>query len=255
MSHKFPISYQDVLEVSNIRTALNSTSPSLTKILKNFALTPQNFPLILRSISNDGTGSSWQQFIRGEFTSEYLRTITENDYAILNDSFIKSKPTTNKNVQSLTNLSNYIKSTSSTQTNIMDVYPFVITDWQNENLAGVKTSKGNVFDTTKSLFLNDTQKYITNYESADSLNNNRPFVNNCFLQTLSTPKPILSVGGSGNITGTPPTGTLAAFNQFYKDRRLNNSFLVTEGPINYQAKTGNVDALQTTSMLNTPLLY
>ena len=240
------------LEVSNIRTALNSTSPSLTKILKNFALTPQNFPLILRSISNDGTGSSWQQFIRGEFTSEYLRTITENDYAILNDSFIKSKPTTNKNVQSLTNLSNYIKSTSSTQTNIMDVYPFVITDWQNENLAGVKTSKGNVFDTTKSLFLNDTQRYITNYESADSLNNNRPFVNNCFLQTLSTPKPILSVGGSGNITGTPPTGTLAAFNQFYKDRRLNNSFLVTEGPINYQAKTGNVDALQTTSMLNTP---
>ena len=78
------------LEVSNIRTALASTSPSLTKILKNYALTPQNFPLILRSISNDGTGSSWQQFIRGEFTSEYLRTITENDYAILNSSFIDS---------------------------------------------------------------------------------------------------------------------------------------------------------------------
>ena len=134
----------------------------------------------------------------------------------------------------------------------MDVYPFVITDWQNENLAGVKTSKGNVFDTTKSLFLNDTQRYITNYESADSLNNNRPFVNNCFIQTLTTPKPILSVGESGNLTGAAPTGTLAAFNQFYKERRLNNSFLVTEGPINYQAKTGNVDAFQTTSMLNTP---
>jgi hypothetical protein len=240
------------LEVSNIRTALESTSPSLTKILKNYALTPQNFPIILRSISNNGTGTSWQQFIRGEFTSEYLRTITNNDFAILNNSFIKSKPTTNKNIQTLSNLSNYIKSSTSTQTNILDVYPFVNVDWQNKNLANVKVSKGNVFDTTKSLFLNDTQRYITNYQNPDSLNENRPFVNNCFIQPLITPQPTLTVGGSGNLTGTAPVGALAAFNQFYNERRLSNSLLVTEGPINYQNKTGNVDILQTTSMLNTP---
>jgi hypothetical protein len=240
------------LEVSNIRTALESTSPSLTKILKNSLVTPQEFPIELRRISNNGTGTSWQQFIRGEFTSEYLRTITNNDFAILNSSFIKSRPTTNKNIQSLSNLSNYIKSSTSTQTNIMDVYPFVSVDWQNKNLANVKESKGNVFDTTKSLFLNDTQRYITNYQNPDSLNENRPFVNNCIIQPLTTPQPTLTIGGSGNLTGAAPVGALAAFNQFYSERRLGNNLLVTEGPINYQNKTGNVDVLQTTSMLNTP---
>ena len=103
------------LEVSNIRTSLTSTSPSLTKILKDVPFTPDNILVFLRNFSNDGTGPSWQQFIRGEFTSEYMRTITSQDYSILNfDTLTQTTPSTVKTVDSYSSITQYLKSSLST---------------------------------------------------------------------------------------------------------------------------------------------
>ena len=221
------------LEVSNITTALNSTSPSLVRILKGVALTPNDILVILRNISNDGTGPSWQQFIRGEFTSEYLRTITALDYAVLDFDYLTS--TTNstlKNVESLTNIDQFVKSSLSTTTDFTDLYPFTSNLWAAQNLANI-TKSPNRYETTHSLVLNTDKKFISNYKPYNE-KENVPFVNGMY----------------SNVKEPTPTDNLS---DFYLSRNTTGDYLVTEGPLLYQAKTGNVTAEQTTSLLNTPI--
>ena len=223
------------LEVTNIRQALTGTSPALTKTLKNLAFTPNNYLGVLRQISNDGTGTSWQQFIRGIFTSEYLRTITTVDYAILEDTLITAaSSSTEKSVESLTNLDIYVNTSRSTTTDMMDVYPFKSETWSKQYLSNFTQSKSNRYKTYSSLYVNDTKKYITNYQIGITDNNqNKPFVNGSFLKSLSP-----------EVTTT--------FDNFYATRRASEQYLPTEGPLDYSAKTGNVVPLQTVSMMNTP---
>jgi len=223
------------LEVTNIRQSLTGTSPALTKTLKNIAFTPNNYLGVLRQISNDGTGTSWQQLIRGIFTSEYLRGITTKDYAILEDSLITAASTsTEKSVESLKNVDEYVKSTKSTTTDIMDVYPFISDTWSKQHLANIKQVKYDRYTTKNSLYLNTTKKYITNYQVGVTDNNqNKPFVNNSFLTSQT---PILTT----------------TFKNFYETRTAKELYLPTEGPLNYANKTGNVIPNQTVSMLNTP---
>ena len=227
--------YQTIsdLEVSNITTALNSTSPSLVRILKSLPLNSADILVYLRNISNDGTGPSWQQFIRGEFTSEYLRTITKDDYSILDFDFLTSaSPSTSKNVESLSKISEYLKSSLSTTTDFTDLYPFTSDEWSAKNLAGI-TKKTNRYDTTLSLVINGDKKFITNYKPFNE-KENVPFTNGKY-SFIKQPKPTESL--------TP----------FYTNRIANSDYLVTEGPISYQGKTGNVGPEQTTSLLNTPI--
>ena len=221
------------LEVSNITTALNSTSPSLVRILKNLPLTPTDILVVLRNISNDGTGPSWQQFIRGEFTSEYLRTITKDDYSILPFEYLTpTTSSTSKNVESLTNIDQYVKSSLSTTTDFTDLYPFTSEQWSAKNLANF-TQKNNRYDTTLSLVLNPDKKFISNYKPF-STKENVPFINGKF----------------SNLT--QPVGT-SLLDPFYLARTISSDYLITEGPITYQNKTGNLIANQTTSLLNTPM--
>ena len=221
------------LEVSNITTALNSTSPSLVKILKGVALTPNDILVILRNISNDGTGPSWQQFIRGEFTSEYLRTITTQDYAVLDFDYLT--PTSNstlKNVESLTNIDQFVKSSLSTTTEFTDLYPFTSDLWSSQNLASI-TKSPNRYDTTHSLVLNADKKFISNYKPYTE-KQNVPFTSGMYSDVIE------------------PTPT-ADLSTFYLTRNATGYYLITEGPLLYKAKTGNVTAEQTTSLLNTPV--
>jgi len=221
------------LETSNITTALNSTSPSLVRILKSIPLSPNDILTLLRNISNDGTGPSWQQFIRGEFTSEYLRTVTTQDYGILDFSYLTtSSPSTSKNVESLTNIDQYIKSSLSTTTDFTDLYPFTSDIWVAKNLANI-TKKGNRYDTTQSLILNTDKKFISNYKPFNE-KENVPFT-------------------SGNFSVAKQPVTSNNLTSFYLDRIVTNNYLITEGPISYSNKSGNVTPSQTTSILNTPV--
>ena len=221
------------LETSNITTALNSTSPSLVRILKSLTLTPTDILILLRNISNDGTGPSWQQFIRGEFTSEYLRTITNQDYSILDfDYLTPTSPSTSKNVESLTNIDQYVKSSLSTTTDFTDLYPFTSDIWSAQNLAGI-TKNTNRYETTKSLVLNTDKKFISNYKPYNE-KENVPFINGLF----------------SNLTQPTPSNDFSAF---YDSRTISEKYLVTEGPVSYANNTGNVSAEQTTSLLNTPI--
>ena len=228
------------IENVNIQTALLGASPQLTKILKNIALSPVNYLEVLRNSSNDGTGPSWQQLIRGLFTSEYLRVITTKDYGILpNTTFSNGSDSTTQDVDSLSKVQQFIKSTKSNQTDIADLYPFVDNNWTQYNLSTFTTSE-NTYLTTKSLYVNESKKFITNFQDGLNQNENRPFTSGEFL-TVNLPELENSNGLSKN------------FNTFYLERTISGNYLVTEGPINYQNKTGKLDADQTTSMMNTPV--
>ena len=227
------------MEAQNIEASLLSASPSLTKLLKNIAFSPTNYLGVLRESSNQGTGPSWQQLIRGIFTSEYLRGITEKDYAILPSSSISAgADSTSQNVDSFKKIGEYIKSSISNETDITDLYPFASKDWDKNNLSSYNTTE-NVYSTTKSLYLNNTQKFITNFQTNLTQNQNRPFTSGTFL-SVSSPSLLDS------------NGQEKKYSNFYSERRLEQNYLPTEGPLNYDGNTGNVSAEQTTSMLNTP---
>jgi hypothetical protein len=225
------------IENLNIQTSLLGTSPSLTKILKNVAFTSTNYLDVLRTASNDGTGPSWQQLIRGEFTSDYLRSITTKDFSILPNTVISNNSeSTDQKIESLSKVTEFIKSTKSNQTNFTDLYPFVDSNWTSKNLGSI-TSVSNPYETTKSLYLNETKKFITNYQTELSQNQNRPFTSGDF---LSVQFPEL----------TNPNGQVKNLNDFYIER---NKYLPTEGPVRFTNKTGRLIGAQTTSMLNTPM--
>lgn len=226
------------IENINIQTSLLGSSPSLTKTLKNLAFTPLNYLDVLRSASNDGQGPSFQQLIRGEFTSDYLRAITTKDFSILSNTTISNaSESTAQTIESYNKLNEFIKSTDSKQTDIADLYPFVYDPWTTTNL-GSSTGGANPFDTTQSLFVNSTKKFITNYQSDFDQNNNRPFTNSDYLSV-----------NSPNLDDS--NGQTKDLNTFYTERR-NEKLFVTEGPLTYQDKTGNLIGEQTTSMFNTP---
>ena len=227
------------IENVNIQTALLGASPQLTKILKNVALSPVNYLDVLRNSSNDGTGPSWQQLIRGIFTSEYLRAITAKDYGILpNTTFSNSSDSTSQDVDSLNKIRDFIKDSKSNQTDIADLYPFVDSNWTKFNLSTFTTSS-DPYITTKSLYVNETKKFITNFQNGLSQNENRPFTSGEYL-TVNLPE-LENVNGLNK-----------SFDSFYLERTISGDYLVTEGPITYTNKTGRLVPEQTTSMMNTP---
>jgi hypothetical protein len=230
------------IETTNIVESLNTTSPFLTNFLKNVPLNSATFLTYLRQISNNGTGPSWQEFIRGNFTSSYLRKITENDYSILDNSYIQPQSTsTSLKVDSLSKLEEYIKSTTSSENDITDLYPFISNTWSQNNLANYISSVDR-YDTTKSLYLNTQKRFITNYQSPENQLDNRPFINGSFL--------------SAGISSTQQTNlNNDLYINFYRERRDNFglNYFITEGPVNYTNRSIElVGNLQTTSMLNTP---
>jgi hypothetical protein len=66
-------SYVSESETLDIVKSLGSDNPFLTKKLKEYNLTSEIYPSFLRQISNQGEGVSWQNYIRGEFNTPYIK--------------------------------------------------------------------------------------------------------------------------------------------------------------------------------------
>lgn len=237
------------MEVVNIRSSLNGLSnPNLTKILKNFNLNSIDYLLILRQISNEGVGLSWQQYIRGDFTSDYLRIITTKDFSILDSTTINSGfLNSNKNPDILSNVKEYVKSTKSTTNDFLDLYPFIDPTWASKNLSSFN-NQSNIYNTTRSLFLNDNSNYITNFENAANYQTttNKPFVNGSYLVNTNPVIPntqLVQQTGNNQFVG---------FNQYYENKIVQKKYNITEGLLNYSGNTGKLQARQVVSILNTP---
>jgi hypothetical protein len=112
-------------ETNNIITSLGVSSPFLTLKLRNYKLTAQNYPAFLANISNQGTGRSYQDYIRDFYVTPYIRNITENSFNILSLKELGKEPQTSTKSNGLLQL---VKNVSNSPI-IIDTYPFSDPSW------------------------------------------------------------------------------------------------------------------------------
>jgi len=232
-------------ESLNIKNSLGLSSPYLTLKLKNFKFTSQNYDEVLRNISNNGTGRSWQDFIRGFFVTRYIKSMTENSFSILSINDLGKLPQVSPKTEGLITLT---KSTNN-EPLIVDTIPFTESEWVSSNMANSNISQGSqVYSTNKTYKVFEPRNVLANFTDVYNFNECRPVTNFSYLQQFSDP--------------TPNRYTIS---DFYKNR-INNqiSLLPTEGyltqftPINRE--TTNLNGLfssvfeseKTTSLINTP---
>jgi hypothetical protein len=231
------------IEAYNILTSLSSENPQIITSLKNFKIDNQeNFDAFLRQISNTGIGESWQLYIRGLYSTPYLRELTEqtNDFNILPNEVI-SGPSPNSEIESVNTLINFLNQ-DSTLIDFTDIYPIVDIEWAKLNLANGASlgTINNVIKTSSVIGFNTEKKHITNFNSGDSDKVKRPLTNFSF--TIETP---------------PNTFTNSIdLTNFYQNRYNDYSVLLpTEGLITYQnSPPSSVGNNQTTSIFNTPFM-
>jgi hypothetical protein len=222
----------------NIIKSLGNDNPFLTKKIKEYLLDGTNYLPFLRHISNQGQGESWQNFIKGEFVTPYIKNDVENPNILFNSDILgntKTQPNVSlSNVKNLNNIEKYITDTSSSNVfDFTDVYPITNLEWDRLNLANGKSlnDANESFDTKKVLEYNDTHKTITNFENDDDQNSKRPFTHFNF-QSITQPE-------------------IVNLKTFYENRKTTDQF-VTEGNLTYNNYTNYLTDKQTTSMLNTP---
>lgn len=226
-------------EAINMLQSLGADNPFLIKKIKEYLLNSSNYVPFLKHISNQGQGESWQNFVRGEFVTPYIRNDVENPNVIYNgDIFdsLKSQPSVSLGLtKSIVNLDKYFTGTSITdEFDFVDTYPITDLNWNKKNLANGKflNNVNEVFVTKNIISYNDIQKTIANFDLNDSNNSKRPFTYFNFL----------SFTGNSNIL---------SFKSFYEGRKYQDQF-TTEGNLIYENYDNYLSASQTTSMLNSP---
>ena len=226
-------------EFLNIKNSLSEDSPDLIKTLKEFGFNSNNFITVMKSISLDGVGESWQKYIRDIFVTPYIQQEVESSFSILDNIVIQPGVTiVSPQPTQIDKLKEYLKTQKSNVFDFTDTTPFNTSgDWFKQNLAnGDATSKNDLYNTTKTLVVNDDKKMIADFTPQTSVQEVRPITNFNY-NSFDEPKP-----------------TLVNLKNFYKNRiggNLKNQ-LPTEGGLVYHNYSGNVISTQTTSIMNTP---
>jgi len=224
-------------ETINIKESLSSDNPFLIKTLIDYAFSSNNFVNVLRHISNQGVGLSWQNYIRGIYNTPYIKNLETTNYFLFLEDIVMQNPLVRPTV-SLKNEDAFIEVlTGNTVTNnidLLDVYPFIDLMWAKNKLPDGKqiTKIEDVFNTSKTVSFDKNLKTLTNFSINDGV---APITNFVYKGDITTPTPENS-----------PT-----WYYFYKGRTPDKQ-LITEGNLEYLNYSGNVSANQTISMMNTP---
>ena len=225
-------------EVNNIVKGLGVSSPYLTMKLKNYDLKANSYPEFLSTISNNGTGRSYQDYIRDFFVTPYIKNLVDNSYSILSTSDIGKIPQVSTKSIALESL---LKNASN-EPLVVDTLPYTDPNWCLTNLSSSNKSVGNeVYDTKKSLKIFEPRKIISNFNDVYDFTTNRPVTNFSFYQTENPSLTALQF----NLLN--PYG----LNDFYLAREPKN-FIATEGYCDSTTPTNVLPFKTTTSMLNTP---
>ena len=225
-------------EKENIKVALGSFSPYITKILKQFKFDKSNFTTWLRHISNDGVGESWQNFIRNNYVTTYIKNFINSDFNIYQNSILASTETQSTvGVNNQDKLIKYLESNKSNKFIFTDTYPFTDLTWLKNNMAnGNAIQSTDIYNnTTKVLTFDTSHNVISNFSTKTTQQDNRPITNFSYLQTVATPN----------------TSSYNSLNLFYETRRISEQF-PTEGTINYSLNNLSFPLEQSTSIFNTP---
>lgn len=221
-------------EVNNIVNSLGVSSPYLSFKLKNYNLTAQNYPDVLFGISNEGTGRSYQDFIRDFYVTPYIRTITENSFSILSTTDLGRIPLLSPQSKALENL----VLTPNNEPILCDTFPFTNYQWNSQNMADSRRSQlSEVFNTNRTLKVFPPKNLIANFTDVYNFRQNRPVTNFSYL----------------NAKTNPTQNGITSFDVFYNNRMSDyNNFIPTEGLMNNYSPAKKMFYESTTSFLNTP---
>lgn len=228
-------------EQSNILKSLGDDNPFLIQKLKEYNFNGTNYLPVLNHFSNNGTGESWQNLIRGIYNTSYIKNLVNNSEF----KFISYESTTNSISTPLISLDKegefdkFLKSQNSVnEFDFTDTFPFTDPKWCTKNLANGESTV-NVFNTSKVIQFNGSNKIVSNFNTSTEKNQIRPITNFNF---VSDKKP-------SNVE----FNTSYLLKQFYEERSKDYfKQLPTEGNLRYLNYSGGVTSNQTASILNTP---
>jgi hypothetical protein len=207
---------------------------------------------ILRNISNNSTGESFQLYDRGIFVTPYLKNSTQNSFAILGEEYYNqdiTEPSVSVDDTTRKLIDDYInkpeKSFLSKELN--KLYPFAISDWVKKELPPQDAI--NLFETYQVMtYSKDDKKLFSNVlDISNDDQSLRPFTNYS-----------IEISNFPNIDITQNPSTINGnnlktfFNNRYLDPKTEIGQSFTEGKITYKNYDNQLTATQTTSMLNTP---
>jgi len=225
-------------EARNVLEALGSTNPFLIEKIKNYGFNSANYLNTLRHFSNEGTGQSWQNYLRGIFNSSYIKNLQNNaEFEFMDVATLLTPISTPLlSLESEKNVTEFISAkTVSNIVDFTDIYPFTNPTFCQQGLANGNSSGGikGAFETSNVISFNDSKKIITNFLGFTKPDSVRPVTNFVYKKTV-----------------VPQVDT-DTIKSFYEGRTPKKQ-LVTEGNVNYSSYNGLVSSAQTTSMFNTP---
>jgi hypothetical protein len=224
-------------DTNNIVVSVGTNAPFLAFDLKNTDYTSTNFTTFLRQYSNEGTGKSWQDFIRDFFVTPYIKAEIETPFSILGTDELGLEPQVNVNKGELLQLAKEAPNDPL----IIDTYPFRDYTWNAVNLANSDVSQSQqVYNTKRSLKVFTDRNQLSNFENIYDYTTNRPVTNFSYLNVTQP-----------NFLVQPLETTQVTLNDFYA-KRTPNEFIPTEGFSLYSSPSGAMPAKKSTSILNTP---
>ena len=231
-------------ENKNLVNALNKTNVFLIKKFKEYGITSANIIEILRQISNSGEGESWQKYIRGYYSTPYIRDFVKNDFSIEDNPIFITLNDANQSSEKLdeeTKLVDYINESSTNEFTLIDTFPFTNSDWVKTNLSDGANNGGpkNSNATNNVIKFNTQRNVISNFEVTDTNKSKRPITH---FNYVDSTQPTFQTSVN--------TSALKSFYNLRVDNKKRQ--LVTEGGLYYFNYSGEVTANQTTSILNTP---
>jgi hypothetical protein len=228
-------------ESQNIFTSLEGSSPYLTFKLKNYDITANNYVRTLYEFSNQGTGRSYQDFIRDFFVTPYIRTLLDKSFSILSIEDLGAEPQ-NQLAELAPKLESVIQSASDEPT-VIDTYPFTNDKWCAENLTSNNTNLGyKRYNVAKVLKVYSARDVFANFDNISSTTVNRPVTNFYYLNPTNPLQTMSSVGNSYIFYKAQSPKTLLP----------TQGFMYTDVPAVDAAGFKQLPTETTTSILNTP---
>lgn len=177
---------------------------------------------------NGDGGPLWTKFTSQNFVKDYITELVKNSFKLLSPKeFTANSPNPIK-LDSLSNITNFLKSDKTKNISLFDTYPFRIDSFREKMVK--KPNDSEAYKTIDTYDFDDKKLVITNYTTKTL----RPYT-----RTTQTTQGFLDTNNLSHSTVV----------NFYRDRQVTNFF--TEGRITY-ASDPNIGINQSTSILNTP---
>jgi hypothetical protein len=235
------------LEAKNIiGSAINS--PELKQILKTKKYNLQTLRDELRSISNNGTGGNWSDFIRDNYVTEYIKNDIQNDFGLYDLRSINARSISLDNTIPLVDkFQAYLRSSNISELSFLDTLPYTDSDFIINYSPFIDNISFN--DTSKTYIFLDDKKTIARINETDDYKTIRCFKYYADQQFKNFNTKVL-VNKIDNTTINDRT----TLQNFFKNGTSNSNYITVDKiKLNSSLYKGNVGTpIQQCSLLNTP---